>query len=315
MTKFLNCFNQKIVNSKRGKIFYFVGMTIAIIMVIVFFTLFLLSILNAGIFMPEFSSYEYLLSGLKYKYLSDETIEFYSNSNYSFKLYYYEYSIQDLFLNISIEDKQNSINHNIIYFLYTNELNVNYAYRNLLNDNYFSFNYKLINNQLEIDYFFSEDYTLNESTIALADAARELGQKMFFEYAITRTWQHNFDSVLSDYLTFDQIVRTVFIVSLVFLIVFFLLFISMLTLYIVVKKKKFNFQANDALVCNNYNDEILKKTNDESLITTPSINKTDSVNMITTEKMETLKNYKNLLDNDIISEDEFNMIKSKLLDL
>lgn len=194
-------------------------------------------------------------------------------------------------------------------------MNVNYAYRNLLNDNYFSFNYKLINNQLEIDYFFSEDYTLNESTIALADAARELGQKMFFEYAITRTWQHNSDSVLSDYLTFDQIVRTVFIVSLVFLIVFFLLFISMLTLYIVVKKKKFNFQANDALVCNNYNDEILKKTNDESLITTPSINKTDSVNMITTEKMETLKNYKNLLDNDIVSEDEFKMIKSKLLDL
>lgn len=315
MTKFLNCFNQKIVNSKRGKIFYFVGMTIAIIMVIVFFTLFLLSILNAGIFMPEFSSYEYLLSGLKYEYLSNETVEFYSNSNYSFKLYYYEYSIQDLFLNISIEDKQNSINHNIIYFLYTNELNVNYAYRNLLNDNYFSFNYKLINNQLEIDYFFSEDYTLNESTIALADAAIELAQKMFFEYAITRTWQHNFDSVLSDYLTFDQIVRTVFIVSLVFLIVFFLLFISMLTLYIVVKKKKFNFQTNDALVCNNYNDEILKKTNDESLITTPSTNKTDSVNMITTEKMETLKNYKNLLDNDIISEDEFNMIKSKLLDL
>lgn len=168
---------------------------------------------------------------------------------------------------------------------------------------------------LEIDYFFSEDYTLNESTIALADAAIELAQKMFFEYAITRTWQHNFDSVLSDYLTFDQIVRTVFIVSLVFLIVFFLLFISMLTLYIVVKKKKFNFQTNDALVCNNYNDEILKKTNDESLITTPSTNKTDSVNMITTEKMETLKNYKNLLDNDIISEDEFNMIKSKLLDL
>lgn len=194
-------------------------------------------------------------------------------------------------------------------------MNVNYAYRNLLNDNYFSFNYKLINNQLEIDYFFSEDYTLNESTIALADAARELGQKMFFEYAITRTWQHNSDSVLSDYLTFDQIVRTVFIVSLVFLIVFFLLFISMLTLYIVVKKKKFNFQTNDALVCNNYNDEILKKTNDESLITTPSINKTDSVNMITTEKMETLKNYKNLLDNDIVSEDEFKMIKSKLLDL
>lgn len=66
------------MNSKRGKIFYFVGMTIAIIMVIVFFTLFLLSILNAGIFMPEFSSYEYLL--------------------------------------LSIEDKQNSINHNIIYF-------------------------------------------------------------------------------------------------------------------------------------------------------------------------------------------------------
>lgn len=66
--------------------------------------------------MPEFSSYEYLLSGLKYEYLSDETVEFYPNSNYSFKLYYYEYSIQDLFLNISIEDKQNSINHNIIYF-------------------------------------------------------------------------------------------------------------------------------------------------------------------------------------------------------
>lgn len=305
MTKFLNCFNQKIVNSKRGKIFYFVGMTIAIIMVIVFFTFFLLSILNAGIFMPEFSSYEYLLSGLKHEYLNDETIEFYSNSNFNFKLLYNEESIRKLYLSINIEDKQNSAYHIINYHFWPNDLRIDYEYNSFLNDAYFNINYKVINNQVEIDYFNSDDYTDKESAIALADAARELGQKMFFEYAITRTWQHNFDSVLSDYLTFDQTVRNILIVSLVFLIIFFLLLISMLTLYIVVKKKKLSFQSNDLLIFNNCNEETIKKSDD----------KTDSVDMITNEKMETLKNCKNLLDNGIISEDEFNMIKSKLLDL
>lgn len=239
-------------------------------------TVLLISTINSNLFFIDRDSFDNTILNLESRYTPDQNIKFYEDSFYK---HYLMYNILDdnLRIYVSIDNKNNSyIVHKIDYIFENGKIEIKYT---LIEGAKESFSTEIIKKNNYYDILNKHKKDLNSDQVTLAITMINNSIIAFEKNAIS-----NINSAISEYTLFQNISNTVFIVSLTFFIFLLIVSIVMLTIYAVA-----------------YNQ--------------PDIEDEKALSKLTAETIAILKKYKELLDNQIISEEEFTTIKSNLLKL
>lgn len=276
MTSFLNIIKVNCVKDNQGKFFYFLGLIIVFFLCLSCLTVLLVSTINSNLFFIDRDSFDNTILNLESRYTPDRNIRFYEDSFYKYYLMYNRLD-DSLRIYVSIDNKNNSyIEHKIDYIFEYGKIEIKYTYIEGAKEN-FSTEIIKKNNDYNILNKYKKD--LNSDQITLANTMIDNSIIAFEKNALS-----DINSAISEYTLFQNIYNIVFIVSLTFFIFLFLVSISMLIIYAVA-----------------YNQ--------------PDIEDEKAFSKLTAETIAIMKEYKELLDNQIISEEEFTIIKSKLLNL
>lgn len=300
MAKFVNTFKANCVDNKKGKLFYFLSIAFAFFMCIVFLTIFLLPLTTPYLFFSDRDSYDMTLDSLENRYSPDRNTRFHESSSYSYYLSYVETN-DNLTLDISMIDKRSRTEHDIKYIFKSGNFIVEYS--NVTSGKeIFNATFTKKNNEFAIHNKYL--VRLTESQIYTALSAIESSTITIENYACPYI-----NLAISEYIILDYTVSAVFGVGITFFIFFLTVCIVLITIYLIAcKKNTTHLNANYQYL------SYPPQKNIESSIDN-TITKTESTTLLTAETIATLKKYKELLDKEIISEDEFKSIKSNLLNL
>lgn len=282
MANFFNIIKSKCIENKRGKTYYILSLSIVFLLCISCLIIFLISTINPNLFFTDRDSYDTLIEDLESKYTPDQNAIFYENifDKDMFYKYYLMYNRVDdnLRININIESKIGSI-----YF----EDKIEYIFNNgkikidctSFEDNKVIFSAGFFKKDSEFEVLDKYKKYLDEPQIE--SAINDIRSSFYYLKEVDISTMH---SAISEYTIFQNNLNTVFIVSLTLFILFFLVGIAMLIVFYVAYKQ-------------------------------PYVEDAKTITILTDETVAILKKYKELLDNKIITEEEFEIIKSKHLNL
>lgn len=282
MANFFNIIKSKCIENKRGKTYYILSLSIVFLLCISCLIIFLISTINPNLFFTDRDSYDTLIEDLESKYTPDQNAIFYENifDKDMFYKYYLMYNRVDdnLRININIERKIGSAysEDKIEYIFKNGKLKINYIY---FKDNKEIFSAGFIKKDSEFEVLDKYKKYLDESQIE--SAIKYIRNSIYYLKEVDISTMH---SAISEYTIFQNNLNTVFIVSLTLFILFFLVGIAMLIVFYVAYKQ-------------------------------PYVEDAKTITILTDETVAILKKYKELLDNKIITEEEFELIKSKHLNL
>lgn len=277
MANFFNIIKSKCIENKRGKAYYILSLSIVFLLCISCLIIFLISTISPNLFFTDRDSYDTLIEDLESKYTPDQNVLFYEDT---LSKHFLKYNRVDdnLRLYVNIENK--------IYSTYSED-KIEYIFKDRkIKINYASFEY---NKEI-----FSAEFIKKNSEFEVLDKYKKYLDEPQIESAINDIRSSFYylkeggistmHSAISEYTIFQNNLNTVFAVSLTFFILFFLVGIAMLILFYVAYKR-------------------------------PYVEDTKTIAILTDDTVAILKKYKELLDNKIITEEEFEIIKSKHLDL
>lgn len=300
MANFLKVIKKNCVDDKQGKLFYFLGIAFAFLLCIVFLTIFILPLTTPEIFFTDRDSYDAAINRLNSRYTSGRNTRFHETSNYSYYLNYQEID-DNLHLTINMRDKYvSNTEHTINYVFESGNFVIEYsntrsgkevysATFTKRNDGFAIHNKYLL--RLTESQIHNALTAIESSTIAIEDNACAY-----------------INSAISEYVKFDHTVNAIFGSGLAFFILFLVICLILIIFYILASKW----------------DAALRNTNYQYLqyLTQDTIDSNDNARnvandtyILTPETISSLKKYKELLDNEIITEDEFKKLKSELLNL
>lgn len=282
MANFFNIIKSKCIENKQGKVYYILSLSMVFLLCFSCLILFLISTINPNLFFTDRDSYDTLIEDLESKYTPDQNVLFYENifDKDLFYKYYLMYNRVDdnLRININIESKIGSI-----YF----ENKIEYIF----NNGKIKINYTSFENNKEI---FSTEFIKKDSEFEVLDKYKKYLDEPQIKSAILNIRNSIYylnqadistiHSAISEYTIFQNNLNIVFTVSLTFFILFFLVGVAMLIVFYVAYKQ-------------------------------PYVEDAKTITILTDETVAILKKYKELLDNKIITEEEFELIKSKHLNL
>lgn len=282
MANFFNIIKSKCIENKRGKTYYILSLSIVFLLCISCLIIFLISTISPNLFFTDRDSYDTLIEDLESKYTPDQNAIFYENifNKYMFYKYYLMYNRVDdnLRININIESKIDSTysEDKIEYIFKNGKLKIYYT---SFEDNKEIFSTEFIKKDSEFEVLDKYKKYLDEPQIE--EAIKHIRNSIDYLKKVDISTMH---SAISEYTIFQNNLNTVFAVSLTFFIFFFLVAIAMLILFFVAYKR-------------------------------PYVEDAKTITILTDETVAILKKYKELLDNKIITEEEFEIIKSKHLNL
>lgn len=282
MANFFNIIKSKCIENKRGKTYYILSLSIVFLLCISCLIIFLISTISPNLFFTDRDSYDTLIEDLESKYTPDQNAIFYENifNKYMFYKYYLMYNRVDdnLRININIESKIDSTysEDKIEYIFKNGKLKIYYT---SFEDNKEIFSTEFIKKDSEFEVLDKYKKYLDEPQIE--EAIKHIRNSIDYLKKVDISTMH---SAISEYTIFQNNLNTVFAVSLTFFIIFFLVAIAMLILFFVAYKR-------------------------------PYVEDAKTITILTDETVAILKKYKELLDNKIITEEEFEIIKSKHLNL
>lgn len=278
MANFFNIIKSKCIENKRGKTYYILSLSIVFLLCISCLIIFLISTISPNLFFTDRDSYDTLIEDLESKYTPNQIVLFYDNSLYK---YYLEYNRanDNLRININIESNiagSTYFEDKIEYIFKNGKLKINYT---SFEDNKEIFSTEFIKKDSEFEVLDKYKKYLDEPQIE--GAIKYIRNSFYYLKKVDISTMH---SAISEYTIFQNNLNTVFAVSLTFFIIFFLVAITMLILFFVAYKR-------------------------------PYVEDAKTITILTDETVAILKKYKELLDNKIITEEEFEIIKSKHLNL
>lgn len=302
MSNFLKVVKNNCVDNKQGKLFYFLGISFAIILSIVFLIIFILPLASPYTFFAHRESYDEVTRSLKNKYLPERNIRFQESYNYKYTLNYKKNN-ENLHINVNMVDKTvNSNEHYIEYVFDSGKFIIKYTSRKNGKEIYnATFTKKNDEFAIHIKYLIK----LSDNEINSALTAIELSTIALENYACPYINQ-----AISEYIEFNHAINAIFGAGLTFFIFFLAICCALIAIYILASKmnisnKNVNYQHLQYL------------SQEETIESFNNYTKTiaESTTLLTSETIATLKKYKELLDKEIITENEFKSIKSKLLNL
>lgn len=277
MANFFNIIKSKCIENKRGKVYFIISLSMVFLLCFSCLIIFLISTINPNLFFTDRDSYDTLIEDLESKYTPNQIVLFYDNSLYK---YYLKYNRVDdnLRLYVNIENKIGStyFEDKIEYIFKDGKLKINYT---SFEDNKEIFSTEFIKKDSEFEVLDKYKKYLDEPQIE--GAIKYIRNSFYYLKKVDISTMH---SAISEYTIFQNNLNTVFAVSLTFFILFFLVAIAMLILFFVAYKR-------------------------------PYVEDAKTITILTDETVAILKKYKELLDNKIITEEEFEIIKSKHLNL
>lgn len=282
MANFFNIIKSKCIENKRGKTYYILSLSIVFLLCISCLIIFLISTISPNLFFTDRDSYDTLIEDLESKYTPNRIVLFYENifNKYMFYKYYLMYNRADdnLRININIESKIGSTysEDKIEYIFKNGKIKIYYT---SFEDNKEIFSTEFIKKDSEFEVLDKYKKYLDEPQIE--EAIKHIRNSIDYLKEVDISTMH---SAISEYTIFQNNLNTVFAVSLTFFILFFLVAIAMLILFFVAYKR-------------------------------PYVEDAKTITILTDETVAILKKYKELLDNKIITEEEFEIIKSKHLNL
>lgn len=300
MANFLKVFKTNCVDNKQGRLFYFLGIAFAFFMCIVFLTIFLLPLTTPYLFFSDRDSYDMTLDSLENRYSPDRNTRFHESSSYSYYLSYVETN-DNLTLDISMIDKRSSTEHDIKYIFKSGNFIIEYS--NVTSGKeIFNATFTKKNDEFAIHNKYL--VRLTESQIYTALSAIESSTITIENYACPYI-----NLAISEYIEFDHAINAIFGVGLAFFIFFLIICLILIIIYALASKRdtaRYN-------VSYQYLQYLPQDTIESSNDSAKDI--AEDTPILTSETIAILKKYKELLDKEIITENEFKSIKSKLLDI
>lgn len=300
MANFLKVFKTNCVDNKQGRLFYFLGIAFAFFMCIVFLTIFLLPLTTPYLFFSDRDSYDMTLDSLENRYSPDRNTRFHESSSYSYYLSYVETN-DNLTLDISMIDKRSSTEHDIKYLFKSGNFIIEYS--NVTSGKeIFNATFTKKNDEFAIHNKYL--VRLTESQIYTALSAIESSTITIENYACPYI-----NLAISEYIEFDHAINAIFGVGLAFFIFFLIICLILIIIYALASKRdtaRYN-------VSYQYLQYLPQDTIESSNNSAKDI--AEDTPILTSETIAILKKYKELLDKEIITENEFKSIKSKLLDI
>lgn len=277
MANFFNIIKSKCVENKRGKAYYILSLSIVFLLCFSCLIIFLISTISPNLFFTDRDSYDTLIEDLESKYTPDQNVIFYEDSLNKHYLIYNRVD-DNLRLYVNIENKIGSTysEDKIEYIFKNGKLKIYYT---SFEDNKEIFSTEFIKKDSEFEVLDKYKKYLDEPQIE--GAIKYIRNSFYYLKKVDISTMH---SAISEYTIFQNNLNTVFAVSLTFFIIFFLVAITMLILFFVAYKR-------------------------------PYVEDAKTITILTDETVAILKKYKELLDNKIITEEEFEIIKSKHLNL
>lgn len=276
MANFFNIIKSKCIENKRGKTYYILSLSIVFLLCISCLIIFLISTISPNLFFTDRDSYDTLIEDLESKYTPNQIVLF----GDSWRKYYlvYNRANDNLRININIksEDHGTYSEDKIEYIFKNGKIKIYYT---SFEDNKEIFSTEFIKKDSEFEVLDKYKKYLDEPQIE--DAIKYIRNSFYYLKEVDISTMH---SAISEYTIFQNNLNTVFAVSLTFFIIFFLVAIAMLILFFVAYKR-------------------------------PYVEDAKTITILTDETVAILKKYKELLDNKIITEEEFEIIKSKHLNL
>lgn len=301
MANFLNVFKTNCVDNKQGRLFYFLGIAFAFLICIVFLTIFILPLATPEIFFSDRDSYDATINHFNSRYTSERNTHFHESSNYSYYLNYKE-SSDDLFLTVIMSDKRISYTeHNINYIFKSGNFIIEYS--NVTSGKeVFNATFTKKNDEFAIHNKYL--LRLTESQINTALSAIESSTITIENYACPYI-----NLAISEYIEFDHAINTIFGVGLAFFIFFLIICLTLIIIYALASKRDTALHNASYQYLQYLPQDSIESSNDSAK------GITDDTPILTSETIAILKKYKELLDKEIITENEFKSIKSKLLDI
>lgn len=300
MANFLKVFKTNCVDNKQGRLFYFLGIAFAFFMCIVFLTIFLLPLTTPYLFFSDRDSYDMTLDSLENRYSPDRNTRFHESSSYSYYLSYVETN-DNLTLDISMIDKRSSTEHDIKYIFKSGNFIIEYS--NVTSGKeIFNATFTKKNDEFAIHNKYL--VRLTESQIYTALSAIESSTITIENYACPYI-----NLAISEYIEFDHAINAIFGVGLAFFIFFLIICLILIIIYALASKR----DAARYNVSYQYLQYLPQDTIESSNDSAKDI--AEDTPILTSETIAILKKYKELLDKEIINENEFKSIKSKLLDI
>lgn len=277
MANFFNIIKSKCVENKRGKTYYILSLSIVFLLCFSCLIIFLISTINPNLFFTDRDSYDTLIEDLESKYTPDQNVLFYEDSLSKHYLIYNRVD-DNLRLYVNIENKIGSTysEDKIEYIFNNGKIKIYYT---SFEDNKEIFSTEFIKKDSEFEVLDKYKKYLDEPQIE--GAIKYIRNSFYYLKKVDISTMH---SAISEYTIFQNNLNTVFAVSLTFFIIFFLVAIAMLILFFVAYKR-------------------------------PYVEDAKTITKLTDDTVAILKKYKELLDNKIITEEEFEIIKSKHLNL
>lgn len=276
MANFFSIIKNNCVNDNQGKFFYFLTLILIFLFCMLCLSIFLISTINPNIFFIDRENFDTTILNLESRYTPDKNVKFYESSFYRHYLVYNS-SNGNLRVNINIADKFSIYpKHNIDYIFQYGKLDIKYTY---LEGSKEIFNAEVIKKNNEFYILEKSKKKLNDEQIAMTTEMLETSITAFDHNALS-----SFNFAISEYIEFQNTLNITFAVSLTFFIFLLLVCVSMIVLFVLAYNR-------------------------------PDIDEGKAVAKLTSDTIEILKKYKELLNNKIISEEEFKIIKSKLLNL
>lgn len=277
MANFFNIIKSKCIENKRGKTYYILSLSIVFLLCISCLIIFLISTISPNLFFTDRDSYDTLIEDLESKYTPDQNVLFYEDSLSKHYLIYNRVD-DNLRLYVNIENKIGSTySEDKIEYIFSNgKIKIYYT---SFEDNKEIFSTEFIKKDSEFEVLDKYKKYLDEPQIE--GAIKYIRNSFYYLKKVDISTMH---SAISEYTIFQNNLNTVFAVSLTFFIIFFLVAIAMLILFFVAYKR-------------------------------PYVEDAKTITILTDETVAILKKYKELLDNKIITEEEFEIIKSKHLNL
>lgn len=301
MAIFLKVIKKNCVDDKQGKLFYFLGIAFAFLLCIAFLTILILPVTAPEIFFTDRDSYDAAINQLNSRYTSGRNTRFHETSNYSYYLNYQE-SDDNLLLTIDMRDKYvSNTEHTINYIFKSGKFIIEYT-NTRSGKEFFSATFTKRNDGFAIHKKYL--LRLTESQIHNALIAIESST-----IAIKDNACKYINLAISEYVEFEHTVNAIFGSGLAFFIFFLVICLGLIIIYILASKwdaaqRTANYQYLQYLP----QDTIGGSNNNVNNIA-------DDTYILTSETISSLKKYKELLDNEIITEDEFKKLKSELLNL
>lgn len=276
MANFFNIIKSKCIENKRGKVYFIISLSMVFLLCFSCLIIFLISTINPNLFFTDRDSYDTLIEDLESKYTPNQIVLFYD----SWRKYYlvYNRANDNLRININIksEDHGTYSEDKIEYIFNNGKIKIYYT---SFENNKEIFSTEFIKKDSEFEVLDKYKKYLDEPQIE--DAIKYIRNSFYYLKEVDISTMH---SAISEYTIFQNNLNTVFAVTLTFFIIFFLVAIAMLILFFIAYKR-------------------------------PCVEDAKTITILTDETVAILKKYKELLDNKIITEEEFEIIKSKHLNL